>query len=416
MGSQPTKKFSPFCQNEQQSNSTAMAVEPTMVKVVAAVTSSPCGYDSAYDSLYSAYTSSRNTISSSNTSSPSSTRTSDTFCMSRLNSVPLMHPLTLNTMNDLPENHSISSSSRNLSRVRLEPLQVKQSSQEKSSSPLSSENEEKQINKLSRKVCIGENFSTQRTISSSGSDHDRLKCHRRSYPMSLNQKNDLRIDLLPPMISHKITTSSSSSSSISPTSSESSSPPTACKTLPLKEYKKWLINFRSKSQENHVKHLNSEIIPIDKLNQINDKLFHPKVRCETATLRSRRESQPSNNQIINQSMNKCQSNEKIFTISDKSFLNSSKTDNLLDKIQQQQQQFSPCNKKSNKNKLNKQQSRKLSIATMNCYNSDLIDGGSNTVFDLNALNDALTKPRNKVAPAPVSLLSVNHLKSSGNIF
>lgn len=53
---------------------------------------------------------------------------------------------------------------------------------------------------------------------------------------------------------------------------------------------------------------------------------------------------------------------------------------------------------------------------MNCFNSDLVHGGSNTVFDLNALNDALTKPRNKVAPAAVSLLSVNHLKSTAGIF
>lgn len=348
MGSQPTKKFTPVSSSNNKASSSA----------------SPAEFDSAYESLYSAFTSPSGT-SSSNTSSPTSSSTCmtmDTFSARKLNSAPLMDPLTLNTVDDLPNNLT---NSRSLASIRLDPIE-------------SSRKQEKYSN-----IHNKNKYNSNGTKKTSENDKSsRFNCHRKSYPMSIGKQKGSRIELLPPIESLDFSSS---------------------KTLPFKEYKKWLISFRSKSQENESKS------SYEQFSKNQSKLLvQPKIRCQTATIRRESDLDRKEKEEMKKksSSSKLSSNstERIFTISDKSYLNSGKDESNESHVTN----GLPAN--------GKQKQRKSSIVTMNCYNSDLIHGGSNTVFDLNALNDALTKPRNKVVPAAVSLLSVNHLKSTGNIF
>ena len=394
MGSQPTKKFSPAV------NTSNNKIGKNGSSNKASSSSSPVEFDSAYESLYSAFTSPSGTISSSNTSSPTSTSTcltSDTFSIGKFNPAPLMDPLTLNTVDDLP---SSLTNCRSLASIRLEPIELTKQKLIPSSSQPSSKVSSSPKKRGAKGWCNGSDESAKNHSPSKNTS--RFTCHRKSYPMSIGKKNG-RIDLLPPLESVDLSSSS--------------------KTLPFKEYKRWLVNFRNKSS-----HEQTESKSLDSTANSNGKLFQPKIRCQTATLRLRRNSDQqlyNNNSDTRSKMgnisssssstNKCGSNsgdssERIFTISDKSYLNSGKSDLLNSN--------DLTSSGSNGKQLNKSnyQQRKSSIVTMNCFNSDLVHGGSNTVFDLNALNDALTKPRNKVAPAAVSLLSVNHLKSTAGIF
>lgn len=156
------------------------------------------------------------------------------------------------------------------------------------------------------------------------------------------------------------------------------------RALPFKEYKKWLASFRASAVD-----VRKGLTPIA---MTPVKPFEKTSRCQTATLmklkdRTRKGDKPS------AAAKPSSPHPRIFTICDSSshFLSKKNQHNLEGiKVSKEGKIFSsghhalpPLSRKS---------------------------PPDDKIFDLQALNDALTKPRNKVVP--VSLLSVHHLKPS----
>jgi hypothetical protein len=145
------------------------------------------------------------------------------------------------------------------------------------------------------------------------------------------------------------------------------------KTLPFKEYKKWLSNFKSSGAE-----MRKGLTPID----ITPVKPFDKNRCQTAVLGKLRGRTSGDEKIPKPSS----PHPRIFTICDSnnSIISKKNQHNKEPKIfSSGHHALPPLRRKSHPEE---------------------------GIFDLQALNDALTKPRNKVVP--VSQLSVHHLKPS----